>query len=163
MAVTGVGYAHLRIMVPNDPLELVGETVAEKYRVESLVGEGGFAVVYRAMHQIWNRPVALKVFKALDEVPAEMRDRLLNEFVQEGALLAELSEKSAAIVQARDVGMLTTKRGAVIPYMVLEWLEGRSLEEILSEERSRVVLARTLGQAMATLQPVAQALALAHE
>lgn len=148
----------------HDPLELVGETVAEKYRVESVVGEGGFAVVYRAMHQIWNRPVALKVFKALDEVPPEMRERLLKEFVQEGALLAELSEKSAAIVQARDVGMLTTKRGIVIPYMVLEWLEGRSLDAIIEAERQgegRVT--RTFAEATALLQPVAQALALAHD
>ncbi len=152
------------VNAPSDSLELVGSIVAEKYLVESVVGEGGFAIVYRANHQIWNRPVALKVFKALDEVPPEHRDRLLKEFVQEGALLAELSEKSAAIVQARDVGMLTTKRGAVIPYMVLEWLEGRSLEDIIAAERaSGTVVKRSVAQAMALLQPVAQALALAHE
>ncbi|MBK6691249.1 MAG: SUMF1/EgtB/PvdO family nonheme iron enzyme [Myxococcales bacterium] len=147
-----------------DPLELIGETIAEKYLVESVVGEGGFAIVYRANHQIWNRPVALKVFKALDEVPAEHRERLLKEFVQEGALLAELSEKSAAIVQARDIGMLTTRRGIVIPYMVLEWLEGRALESILLDERNAPNAApRTLAQAMALLMPVAQALGLAHQ
>ncbi|MFO0671431.1 MAG: bifunctional serine/threonine-protein kinase/formylglycine-generating enzyme family protein [Polyangiaceae bacterium] len=150
-------------MTANDPLELVGVTIADKYLVENVVGEGGFAVVYRAVHQIWNRPVALKVFKALDEVPEAMRDKLLKEFVQEGALLAELSEKSAAIVQARDVGMLTTKKGASIPYMVLEWLEGRSLEGILERERSQGAAPRSLGQAMALLQPVAQALSLAHD
>src|SRR5437667_12829664 len=87
-----------------DPLHLTGTTIAEKYAVESVVGEGGFAVVYRARHLIWNRPVAIKAFKALGDFSPDDRDRLLNEFVQEGALLADLSERSAAICQARDVG-----------------------------------------------------------
>src|SRR5207245_1788788 len=46
-----------------DTLLLVGTTIADKYAVERVVGEGGFAVVYRAMHTTWKRPVALKVFK----------------------------------------------------------------------------------------------------
>ena len=56
-----------------DPLSLVGTTLADKYIVESVVGEGGFAVVYRATHQVWKRPVAIKVFKALGDVPPARR------------------------------------------------------------------------------------------
>ena len=52
-------------------------------------------------------------------------------FIQEGALLAELSERSAAICQARDVGVLRMRDGREMPYMVLEWLEGRSFERII--------------------------------
>ena len=51
-----------------DPLSLVGTTIAEKYSVESVVGKGGFAIVYRATHLLWKRPVAVKVFNALGEV-----------------------------------------------------------------------------------------------
>ncbi len=150
--------------MPNeDVLALVGTTVADKYVVESVVGEGGFAVVYRATHAIWKRPVALKVFKALGEVPAKDRERLLEEFIREGALLAELSEKSASICQARDVGMLTTPRGMTVPYMVLEWLEGRSLEAVLEEEQAARVAPRTLEETVALIEPVAEALALAHK
>ena len=36
----------------DDPLRLVGTTVADKYLVEGVVGQGGFAIVYRAMHQV---------------------------------------------------------------------------------------------------------------
>src|SRR5277367_6171957 len=111
-----------------DTLELIGTTIAEKYAMESVVGEGGFAVVYRATHLLWKRPVAVKVFKALGDFPADQRGKLLEEFIREGALLAELSERSAAIVQARDVGLLTTPSGEQVPYMVLEWLEGATLE-----------------------------------
>jgi len=145
-----------------DALGLLGTTVAEKYAVESVVGEGGFATVYRATHLLWKRPVALKVFKALGEVSAPDRQKLLDDFIREGALLAELSERSTAIVQARDVGMLKTGRGDQVPYMVLEWLEGRSLEDVLLAERAANVRLRTVADAVKLLDPVAEALALAH-
>jgi eukaryotic-like serine/threonine-protein kinase len=150
-------------MLVEDSLSLVGTTVADKYVVESLVGEGGFAVVYRAQHKLWKRPVALKVFKALGEVPAEDRDKLLEDFIREGALLAELSEKSASICQARDVGMMTTPGGMTVPYMVLEWLEGRSLEAVLIEEREALFPPRAMDEAVRLIEPAAEGLALAHK
>ena len=120
-----------------DPLALVGTTVSEKYEIERVVGEGGFAVVYRAMHKVWNRAVAIKVFRTLGDLPPERREQLVKSFIQEGALLAELSERSAAICQARDVGMLKTRDGREMPYMVLEWLEGRSLEQVIDAREGR--------------------------
>jgi serine/threonine protein kinase len=146
----------------NDTLRLVGRTIADKYAVEKLVGEGGFATVYRATHLIWKRPVALKVFKAMSDFSAKDRQRLLDEFIQEGALLADLSARSAAIVQARDIGMLDTPKGDQIPYMVLEWLEGATLEGVLSDERTRRLPLRSIGEAVRLLDPAAEALALAH-
>src|ERR1035441_4759837 len=35
----------------HDPFGWIGETIADKYIVESVVGEGGFGVVYRAHHR----------------------------------------------------------------------------------------------------------------
>ena len=46
-------------MPDKDPLNISGQLVAEKYRIEHLVGEGGFAVVYVAEHTIWKQPVAV--------------------------------------------------------------------------------------------------------
>ncbi|MGO9000235.1 MAG: bifunctional serine/threonine-protein kinase/formylglycine-generating enzyme family protein [Polyangiaceae bacterium] len=146
----------------SDPLQLVGTTIAEKYAVESVVGEGGFAIVYKASHLIWKRPVAIKAFKSMGSFAAKDRERLLDEFVREGALLAELSERSAAICQARDVGTITTPSGAWAPYMVLEWLEGVTLERALVDERAAGMAPRTVQQAIALLEPVGEALALAH-
>jgi len=145
-----------------DTLGLIGTTIAEKYAIESVVGEGGFATVYRAQHLLWKRAVAVKVFTALGDVAPEERPRLLEEFIQEGRLLAELSERSSAIVQARDVGMLTTPDGGHVPYMVLEWLEGRSLEGVLHEERRAGIPLRTLEQTIKLVEPAAEALAIAH-
>ena len=94
----------------DDPLDLVGQTVGDKYVIERVVGAGGFATVYRANHRIWNTPVAMKVFRTFADAPEADRQRLLAGFVREGALLADLSARTAAIVQARDVGVLTTPR-----------------------------------------------------
>ena len=149
-------------MPESDTLSLVGRTVAEKYFVEGVVGEGGFATVYRAMHTLWKRPVALKVFKALSDFSAQDREKLLAEFIQEAALLADLSARSAAIVQARDIGMLDAPDGGRVPYMVLEWLEGATLEAVLVDEKIRGVPLRTLLDAVRLLEPAAEALALAH-
>jgi len=146
----------------SDPLNLVGTTIAEKYAVESVVGEGGFAIVYKATHLIWKRPVAIKAFKSMGTFAVKDRERLLDEFVREGALLAELSERSAAICQARDVGTLMTPTGAWAPYMVLEWLEGVTLEKALLDERTAGMPPRTARQALEILEPVGEALALAH-
>jgi len=145
-----------------DTLQIVGRTIADKYAVESVVGEGGFATVYRAMHVIWKRPVALKVFKALGDFSEKDRQKLLDEFVQEGALLADLSTRTAAIVQARDIGMMQTPKGEHIPYMVLEWLEGATLETVLADEKTKGLPPRDMRTAIHLLDPAAEALALAH-
>jgi formylglycine-generating enzyme required for sulfatase activity len=145
-----------------DTLKLVGRTIAEKYAVEGLVGEGGFATVYKATHLIWKRPVALKVFKSLGDFNEKDRQRLLDEFIQEGALLADLSARTAAIVQARDIGMLETGKGTFVPYMVLEWLEGCTLEAVFIDDRERALPRRTVAEAVHLLDPAAEALALAH-
>src|SRR5438445_2889104 len=146
-----------------DPLGLVGKKIDDKYQIESLVGEGGFAVVYRAQHLIFKRPVAIKAFRALSDFGTDQRERLLNEFIDEGRLLANLSERSAAIVQARDVGTLTTPNGDWVPYMVLEWLDGMPLDAVLTQEREQGVVPRTMQRAVRLLEPAAEALALAHK
>jgi formylglycine-generating enzyme required for sulfatase activity/serine/threonine protein kinase len=145
-----------------DTLRLVGRTIADKYAVESVVGEGGFAIVYRATHLIWKRPVALKVFKVLGDFSEADRKKLLDEFVQEGSLLADLSARTAAIVQARDIGMLDVAGGERVPYMVLEWLEGATLEAVLANERNEGAPLRTPAEVVHLLHPAAEALALAH-
>jgi formylglycine-generating enzyme required for sulfatase activity/serine/threonine protein kinase len=146
----------------HDTLNLLGRTIADKYAVESIVGEGGFATVYRATHLLWKRPVALKVFRALGDFSAKDRQKLLDEFIQEGTLLADLSARSAAIVQARDIGMLDAPNGQQVPYMVLEWLEGATLEAVLSDEKTRGLRPRSVDDAVRLLDPAAEALALAH-
>jgi formylglycine-generating enzyme required for sulfatase activity len=149
-------------MSDRDPLRIVGTLVADKYRIEKLVGEGGFAVVYRATHTIWNKPVAIKFFNGLSSAPVDQRAEFQQAFIQEGALLTELSSHTAAIVQARDVGTYTSADGQWMPYMVLEWLEGYALDELIERERHAGLPPWTLEETLGLLGQVAAALDVAH-
>ena len=149
-------------MTTRDPLNIVGITIAEKYRIERLVGEGGFAVVYRAQHTIWNQPVAIKFFNGLSSAPVDQREEFKNQFIQEGALLTELSSHTASIVQARDVGTYTSPDGQWMPYMVLEWLDGQALDQLLETEQRSGVGPWNLEQVITLLAQVANALDVAH-
>jgi serine/threonine protein kinase len=146
----------------NDPFKLVGTTVCRRYAIESVVAEGGFSVVYRARHTLWNRPVAIKAFQGVEGLDVEAQDEMIRAFVQEGAMLAELSERTTAIVQARDMASVVTATGDWVPFLVLEWLDGDCLENVLWHERQALLPTRTLADAFSLLDPVAQALALAH-
>lgn len=145
-----------------DPFGLVGTTIGGRYAVEAVVGEGGFSIVYRARHTLWDRRVAIKAIRGVESLDTEAREKLLRAFVQEGAMLAELSERTTAIVQARDAATLFTQTGDWVPYLVLEWLEGDTLEVALWEERRAGLPPRSVEQAVRLLDPIAHALALAH-
>jgi formylglycine-generating enzyme required for sulfatase activity len=148
---------------PTDRFGLVGTVVADKYLIERVVGEGGFGVVFRAKHQIWDEPVAVKCFTALSNAPVEMRDELLDQFVQEGKLLTALSSRTTGIVQARDIGTLTTPNGIWLPYMVLEWLDGQPLEGFLGHDDDRPRgQPRGVLETFQIMDGAARALALAH-
>ncbi len=146
----------------NDPLRLVGRLLGEKYLVQAFVSEGGFAVVYRAEHVIWRKPVALKLFSGLSSAPEAMRETLHQAFLQEGAFLSELCTESVSIVQPRDVGTYTSEGGQWIPYMVLEWLEGLNLEQLVTVERSNGAPPWALQETVSLLAQVAVALDIAH-
>ena len=138
-----------------DEFGLVGTVLADKYRIDSVIGAGGFGVVYRAHHVIWDQPVAVKCFTALSSAPASMRDALLEGFIQEGKLLSALSSRTAAIVQARDIGSVVTPSGSWLPYMVLEWLDGTPLDVIDRTERRRGLSPRTLPAVLRLLDDAA--------
>jgi serine/threonine protein kinase len=62
-------------MTSTDPFGLVGQAPARKYLVEACVGEGGFAVAYRARHLSFQRPVAVKCLKVPPKRPPPARAR----------------------------------------------------------------------------------------
>jgi len=146
-----------------DPLALVGRTIADKYLIEQYVGEGGFAVVYRAQHTIWRLPVAIKLFNALSLAPGEQQRELEQAFINEGALMTRLSAQTSAIVQARDIGSYQSPDGKRIPFLVLEWVEGTPLDQLLEYEHKAGKKPWTLDQVRRFLAPVAAAVDVVHE
>ena len=147
---------------PSDPYRLCGTSVDGKYRVESVVGTGGFGVVYRGVHGAFGEPIALKVLRLPPGLDDAGRASLLRTLQEEGAILHRLSKRSSAIVQALDVGAMTTPSGDWVPYLVLEWLEGETLAAHLAERRKRGRGGMPLSEALDLLEPVAAALGLAH-
>ncbi|HVY48501.1 MAG TPA: bifunctional serine/threonine-protein kinase/formylglycine-generating enzyme family protein [Minicystis sp.] len=146
-----------------DPLGISGTIIDDKYRVGHAVGEGGFSVVYLAEHTIWKQPVAIKCFKILANAPEDQRQRLIASFMQEDSLMAQLSSRSAAIVQARDVGTFITPDGTWIPFMVMEWLDGKPLDVVMADEMRAGYPPRQIHEVLALMEPAAVALELVHK
>ena len=89
-------------------------------------------------------------------------ERLLRAFAQEGAILAELSERTTASCGRATPRPCSRRTGDRVPYLVLEWLEGENLREVLCEERTVALRDRTVNEAVKLLDPLARALALVH-
>lgn len=98
-----------------------GDVVDGRYRIEGFLGGGGMASVYRATHIVLEQPVALKVISSvIREVPG-----VAARFIREAR--AATSLKGEHVARVFDVG--TMANGA--PYMVMEFLEGKDLNELL--------------------------------
>ena len=143
-----------------DPFGWVGHVLDEKYRIDSVVGEGGFGVVYRAHHLGFEQAVAVKCLKVNKNLDPAAHDAFLKKFLAEGKLLHRLSRATADVVQALDVGVATSPNGIETPYLVLEWLDGTTLDK---ELRSRRGTTMPLDEALALLEPAARGLAVAHD
>ena len=148
---------------PGDPFGWVGATADGKYQVEECVGEGGFGVVYRAKHLGFGEMVAFKCLRVPEDLKDEDRERFFESFMHEGKLQHQLSRMTAGIVQALDVGAVNSPNGTWTPYLVLEWLQGRTLEEDMDDRHQLGMRGRPVHEAIALLDPVARALELAHE
>ncbi len=140
----------------SDPFGLLGQVLENRYRIDACVGEGGFGVVYRATHTVFDKPVAIKLLKVPAHFVAEVRASFVRKFIREGQLVAGLSEAHPAVVKILDVGVVTLG-GLGVPYLALEWLDGQTLEEHV-EQRG------PLGEAqlLELFAPVVEALAKAH-
>jgi serine/threonine-protein kinase len=90
----------------------------DNYRVGNLIGGGGMADVYYAMHVGLDRPVAMKVMKAWLAGDEEFVAR----FQREARICARMNHEN--IVQVYDMG---TKNGR--PYLVMELLQGETLRQ----------------------------------
>ena len=132
----------------NDPYHLVGRTLLDKYRIDALVGLGGMGAVYYAYHSGIDRRVA---FKILQPNIALSEEHVVELFEREAKLAGRLSHEN--IVDVNDAGR--TDEG--IAYIVMEWLEGRTLdEELLRQGRFG------FGRAAGIARQIAAALGEAH-
>jgi serine/threonine-protein kinase len=100
----------------------VGDVVDTRYELRRLVARGGMGLVFEAHHRFTRRAVALKILPAEVRERPEYRDRLVRE--------------AHALTAVRCPGFVEILDGGVCgqhgPYLVLEMLEGRTLDGILA-------------------------------
>jgi serine/threonine protein kinase len=105
-----------------------GEVLAEKYRIEALLGRGGMGLVFGAQHIELGHRVAIKVLESKDPLAAAR-------FLREAKTCAQLINDH--IVRVFDLGRLPNG----VPYFVMEHLRGRDLGSRIARERLPVHLA----------------------
>ena len=121
------------------PILSVGEATqvvtppAQRYRPVKELGRGGMGIVYLAEDMILQRPVAYKV------LPDAIREdeKALGHFLREARIAASLQHQN--IVTIYDAGQSSDE-----VYIAMEYVEGRSLQQIL-DETSTLPLPRGLG------------------
>lgn len=131
--------------------DIAGQTLDEKYRIERELGRGGMGTVYLATHLGTERPVAVKII-----APQFMkRPEFVERFRREARAAGRLRHPN--VVDVTDFGFSHTPDGQVA-YLVMEYLDGCTLGEILEEENKLPV-----GWTLDILEQVCSAVHEAHE
>lgn len=130
------------------PDPYVGTTIDGRYKVESVLGEGGMGIVYLARHKVIDKRVAIKVLRADMARDKEITER----FVQEAKAASSIGNPH--IVDISDFGDLPD--GST--YFVMEFLDGKPLGKVLEETRP-LPISRLIDVA----RQIADGLASAHQ
>src|SRR5919202_4356127 len=128
--------------------QLLGKTLAGKYRIEELINEGGMGSVYRATHVLMDKVVAVKVLH-----PAlAADDKIVARFSREAKAASRISHPHALSVT--DFG--EDEKGVV--FLVMEYFKGETLKEVIHKD-GPMPLERTVG----IIRQVSGALEAAHK
>jgi serine/threonine-protein kinase len=123
-----------------------GDVLAGKYRIERVIGIGGMGVVVAATHMQLDQRVALKFL--LPEALANKE--VVARFAREARSAAKI--QSEHVARVIDVGTLETGS----PFMVMEYLEGRDLADVL-RERGALPIEDAVGYVLQACEAIAEA------
>lgn len=121
-----------QLVVVPDPW--VGAVIAGKYRVEGIIGAGGMATVYRARGTLQDREVAVKIFRRELSPDPKLKQR----FRREATNTRRLAHRN--IIELLEEG--DTDDGT--PFLVMELLDGSTLEAILKEANGALSIERSV-------------------
>lgn len=127
----GNEYADTTTLCPSDGSvlqstsdQLIGQTLAGKYRIESLISEGGMGAVYRGTHVLMDKKVAVKVLRP--SLAAD--DTIVARFSREAKAASRIAHPHALSVT--DFG--ESENGVV--FLVMEFLDGETLKSVIRRE-----------------------------
>src|SRR3954469_11112286 len=99
------------------------QTLGGRYRMESLLGQGGMAQVFKGTDTVLGRPVAIKIL-----APQYAKDPSFVERFRREA------QSAAALNHPNIVGVYDTGSDDNTHYIVMEYIEGRTLRDVIREE-----------------------------
>ena len=134
-----------------DQLDYLGQTLDGKYHMTRELGRGGMGTVYLATHLGTERPVAVKIISPQYMQRGEFVERFRREARAAGRL------RHPNVVDVTDFGFSDSKEGQVA-YLVMEYLDGCTLGEILEEEKNLPI-----GWTLDILEQVCSAVHEAHQ
>ena len=109
-----------------DSLLAPGDRLADgKYAIVDIVGAGGMGQVFRARHTLLERQVAIKVLHPGMTADPKVEAR----FLREARATSRLDHRNS--MQVLDFGTEHRADGAKLLYIVMEYLDGRELSEIV--------------------------------
>jgi len=146
-----------------DPLGLVGTTIGEGLQVVSLARRGGMTLLYRVHDPASDTDRAFKVYMGLAELEKTARAGFFRSATDINRRIAYLAPKHSALVQVFGVGSQPIPGGNSVPCTLTEWLEGKTLEVCLDEERMRGWYSRTAAEAFALMEGPMEAVAAIQE
>ncbi len=123
-----------------------GEVLADKYRVDRVLGRGGMGVVLAAKHLVLGHEVAIKLLSDAGSFDPDIAAR----FLREAQVTARL--KSAHVAKTLDMGQLDDGR----PFIVMELLAGHDLGVEL-ERRKDVPIAQVVEWILQASEGLAEA------
>jgi serine/threonine-protein kinase len=132
------------LMAPSHP-EMLGRI--DQFEVERKIGQGGMGVVYRGFDSALNRPVAIKVLAPHLASSGIARKRFARE-----------AKAAAAVVHPNVVPIYSVKDSSTRLYIVMALVDGRSLQEHVSERGSLEIK-----DVVRVAHQVAAGLAAAHQ
>lgn len=128
-----------------------GTLIADRYRLDASIASGGMGTVWRGCDTRLKRAVAVKILKSGFERDENARVR----FEHEAHAVASLRHNGIAALH--DYGETEDEQGAVLSYLVMELIEGRSLTQVLLDGPLDPA------EAMRVCAQVAEALQAAHD
>ena len=129
-------------------MNLEGKLLGNRYEMIEKIGNGGMATVYRATDKILKRDVAVKILR--DEFTTD--EEFIKRFEVEAQSAARLTHPN--IVSIYDVGVEDN-----LHYIVMELIQGKTLKEIIIEERGPLPWKWSVNVAI----QIASALEMAHK
>jgi serine/threonine-protein kinase len=126
--------------------------LGDRYELTERIGVGGMAEVWRSRDRRLNRDVAVKILAGPAVRDASRRRRI----EREARALASVSDHG--IVAVYDYGEDTTTSGDVLPYIVMELVDGPDLHHFLRDEGRP-----TAAKSREILQAIGRAVATAHD